>query len=126
MAKGTEVHRHRLGVAEQERRVGQQQHARQNQGAERIDVLERVEGDPAALPGGVVAERVRDKTMRRLVEGDGDDQRHDPDREVVKGDVQSGILTGSAGGPGYHVLMNASDRQGRHLRTARQTAARDR
>jgi len=35
----------------------------------------------------VVAERVRDKTMRGLVEGDGDDEGQYPDRQVVEGDV---------------------------------------
>ena len=68
--------------------MGQQQHPRQQHRAEGIDVLERIEADAAELLGGVVAEPVRDKGVRGLVKGDGDDQRQDPDRDVVKGDVQ--------------------------------------
>ena len=68
----------------------QQQDARQDHGAEGIDMLERIEADAAELQGGVVAEPVRDKAVRRLVEGDGDDERQHPDREVVEGDVQFG------------------------------------
>ena len=67
----------------------QQQHRRQHQRAEGIDVLERIEADPAELIGGVVAEPVRDKAVGGLMEGDGDDERQDPDRDVVEGDVQS-------------------------------------
>ena len=62
----------------------QQQHARQNHGAEGVDMLERIEADPAELPGGVVAEPVRHKAVRGLVEGDGDEERQHPDREVVE------------------------------------------
>jgi hypothetical protein len=50
-------------------------------------VLERIEADAAKLIRGVVAEPVRDKGVRRLVKGDGDDDRQDPDRDVVKRDV---------------------------------------
>ena len=48
-----------------------------------IDMLQRVEADPAELKGGVVAEPVRDKAVGGLVEGDGDDERQHPDRDVV-------------------------------------------
>ena len=41
------------------------------------------EGVEVGLPGGVVAEPVGDKGVRGLVEGDGDDQRENPDRYVV-------------------------------------------
>ena len=53
-------------------------------GAEGIDMLERIEADPAELLGGVVAEPVRDKGVGGLVEGDGDEERQDPDRDVIK------------------------------------------
>ena len=52
----------------------QQQQARQNHGPERIDMLERVEADPAKLPGGIVAELVCHKGVRGLVEGDGNEE----------------------------------------------------
>ena len=63
-------------------------------------MLERIETDAAALPGGVVAKMVRDKAVGRLMKGDGDDERQDPDRNGVKRAVggQSMILTGSVDG----------------------------
>src|ERR1700738_601072 len=51
-------------------------------------MFERIEADASQFPGGVVAKSVRDKAVRRLVEGDGDDEGDDPDRDVVEGDVQ--------------------------------------
>ena len=68
--------------------MGQQQHGRQQQGAERIDMLERIETDAAPLPGGVVAEMVRDKAVGGLMKGDGDDQRQHPDGYGIEGAVQ--------------------------------------
>ena len=65
----------------------EQQHARQDHGAERVDMPERIEADPAELPGGFVAEPMRDKGVSGLMEGDGDQERQHPDRDVVKGDV---------------------------------------
>ena len=62
----------------------QQQHARQNHGAERIDMLDRIEADPAKLPGGIVAEPVGHKGVRGLVEGDGDEEGEHPDRDGVQ------------------------------------------
>src|ERR1700687_466035 len=67
--------------------MGEQQHRRQYQGAERVDMLERIEADPAAVVGGVVAEGMRDEPVCGLMEGDGDDERQYPDRQVVEGDV---------------------------------------
>ena len=54
---------------------------------------ERIETDAAAFPGGVVAEMMRDKAVGRLVKGDGDDQRQDPDRNGVEGGIHVIILT---------------------------------
>ena len=54
-----------------------------------VDMLERIEADPAELPGGIVAEPMRDKAVRGLMEGDGDDERQYPDREAVERDVHS-------------------------------------
>jgi hypothetical protein len=53
--------------------VRQQQDGRHDQGAERIDVPQRVEADPALVPGGVVAEMMRDKAVGGFMKGDGDD-----------------------------------------------------
>ena len=49
------VHRHRLGPAEQDAGVGEQQQERQDDGPHRVDVGHRVEGDAAQHPGGGVA-----------------------------------------------------------------------
>ena len=65
----------------------QQQHAGKNDGAERIDMLERVEADPTKLQGGVVPEPVGHKGVRGLVEGDGDEEGEDPDGEVVQRNI---------------------------------------
>ena len=62
----------------------QQQYPGQNQGAEGVDMPERVETDPAEPEGGVVAKPVRDKAVRGLVKGNGDDEREHPDRDVVQ------------------------------------------
>ena len=62
----------------------QQQHARQDHRPERIDMLERIEADPAKLLGGVVAEPIGHKGVRGLVESDGDEERQDPDRYAVQ------------------------------------------
>lgn len=61
----------------------QQQNARQDQGTEGIDVFQRVEADPPKLPGGVVAEVVGDEAVGGLVEGNGNDEREHPDRDVI-------------------------------------------
>src|SRR5664279_3111375 len=57
---------------------------------------ERIEADAAEVEGGVVAQRVRDKAVGSLVEGDGDDERQCPDRQVVEGHVH-GCPDGSIG-----------------------------
>ena len=50
----------------------QQEDAGQDHRAEGVDMFQRIEGDAAELPGGAVAEQIGDKTVRRLMEGDGD------------------------------------------------------
>ncbi len=52
----------------------QQQHARQDHGPERVDVFDRIEADPAKLPGGIVAELVCHKGVSGLMEGDGNEE----------------------------------------------------
>jgi hypothetical protein len=47
-------------------------------------MLEGIEADPAELPGGIVAELVCHKGVSGLVEGDGDEERENPDRNVVQ------------------------------------------
>ena len=42
-------------------------------------MLERIEADAALFPGGVVAKMMRDKAVGRLMKGDGDDERQNPD-----------------------------------------------
>ena len=78
-----EIHRHRLGVAEQEGRVQEDQQARHEDRAERVDVLERIEGHAALLPGGAVAEAQGDEPVRGLVQRDGEDGRYDPGGDRV-------------------------------------------
>ncbi len=51
-------------------------------------MFQRIEGDAAELPGSAVAEQIGDKAVRRLMEGDGDQERQHPDGEAVEGDVQ--------------------------------------
>jgi hypothetical protein len=78
------VHGNRLGVAKKERDTKQQEHGRQHDRPERIDVLQGIEADPAQPPGRIVAEPVCDKAVRRLVQRDGQDDRHDPGRGGVE------------------------------------------
>jgi len=69
-----EIDRNRLGVTEQERRLQKNRSSRPGRqyGAERIDVLERIEADTAQAPGRIVAEQARHKAMGRFMEGDRD------------------------------------------------------
>jgi hypothetical protein len=46
----------------------EQQHRRQDQRAERVDMAERIEADPSELRGRVVAETLRDEGVRGFVE----------------------------------------------------------
>jgi hypothetical protein len=82
------IDRHRFGVAEQERCVRQQQQPRQQNGAERIDVFERIKTNAAQFPRSIVAEEARDEAMGGLVKRDRDEEREYPDRDVVEGDVE--------------------------------------
>jgi len=65
----------------------QQQHARKNHRAERINMFEGVETDAAELPGSVVAKLVCHEGMRSLVEGNGDQERENPDRDGVQRNI---------------------------------------
>ena len=79
MAQGIEIDRHRLGIAEHHGRAHQQEQRRHQDGAEQVDVLQRIEGDAAQAIGGVVAQAVGDEAVRGLVQRDGDHDRQHPD-----------------------------------------------
>jgi hypothetical protein len=81
-AQRAEVHRHRLCVAEQKWRVRDHQQRWQKNCAERVDVLQRIEAHPALTPSRCV---LCDKTVRRLVKGDRDDEWNDPGRDLIEG-----------------------------------------
>ena len=79
-AQAGEVDGHRFGESEHHPPAGpNQKERRQKDGAERIDMLERVEGDPAQALCRVVAKPPGDPAVCRFVEGDGDQDRQDPD-----------------------------------------------
>ena len=81
MVQTREIDRHRLRIAEQKPRCHEQQR-RQDDRAERVDVFQRVECDPALAPSRVVAEPARDKAVRRLMERYREDDREDPGRRL--------------------------------------------
>src|SRR5271169_1311937 len=60
------------------------QQPREKNSPHRVDVLQRIEGDPAAAQSGVVAEAKRDKAVSRLVECNRDNRGKRPDRDRVK------------------------------------------
>ncbi len=76
MAEAPGVDRHRLGPAEHERdpadgqQLADQQDAGQEDGADPVDVPQRVERQPPGQLRRVVAERQRRVAVRRLVQGD--------------------------------------------------------
>jgi len=47
---------------------------------EGVDVLQWIEGNAAETPSRIVAAQVRNISVRRLMEGNGDDQRDNPGR----------------------------------------------
>ncbi len=69
-----EIHRHRLGVAEQKGRVDHQKQGREQHRAERIDMPQRIEGDASGPPGRVIAENMGHIAMRGFVQGNGQHQ----------------------------------------------------
>ena len=76
-------------LADEARRGGGvERDARQHQRSEGINMPERVGADAAELKGRVVPEPIRRKAMRRLVEGNGEQEWQNPDGDVVKRDVQ--------------------------------------
>ena len=52
--------------------MGKQQHCRQDDRAEGIDMAQRIQRDPAALIGGVVAQPIGGKPVGRLMQGNGE------------------------------------------------------
>ena len=47
-------------------------------------MFERIEADPAELPGGIVAQPVGDKSVGGLMKGDRNQDREHPNRDGVK------------------------------------------
>ena len=85
LAKRSKIDGHWFGITEQEWRMQQQQNARQQDRAEWIDVLQRIEADASKPPCGVVAKKMRDEAMRRFMKGDSEDHRDGPDRCQIDG-----------------------------------------
>ena len=79
MVQPGEIDRHGLRVAEQKTRAHEEQR-RQKDGAERVDMLQRVEGDTPCPPGRIVAQMPGDKSVRRLVKCHGENNREHPGR----------------------------------------------
>jgi hypothetical protein len=69
IAKRPEINRHRFGVTKQKRRVHQQQHRRQQYRADGVKVLPRIETYPSQPPRGIVAKKVSNKAVSRLMKG---------------------------------------------------------
>ena len=59
MAQGAKIDRHRLGIAEQKRCSHEQKHGRHYDGAEQIDVLQRIQAHPPKPPSRVITQLVR-------------------------------------------------------------------
>ena len=82
IAQAREVHRYGLRPTEEKSRVTDQQQQRQDHAAERIDVRQRVQSQPAGALRGVVAERVGRVAVRDFVEDHGDENGKDPKRDL--------------------------------------------
>ena len=82
VAKATVIDRNRLGPAEH-RSVADGQKHWQDHRPERIDVADRIEGQAAFALGGRIAELPGDEAVSDLVEDDRNDERHEPDRDLV-------------------------------------------
>jgi len=86
LAQAAEIDRHRLGPSEQdpgaaEKRAQCQNASRHEQGAHRVDMLDRVERDAPGQMRGGIAKVPCDIAMRRLVQGDREQHRDGPDRK---------------------------------------------
>ena len=77
------IDRHRLGVAEQEWRVQQQQHAGNRMVPNGSMCLTGLKLTRPSRQARVVAEKMRDEAVRGFMERDGDDHRDDPDRREI-------------------------------------------
>ena len=77
-----EVDRNRFCVAKQKSGIGEDQHKRQNNRAERIDVLKWIEREPPGIFCRIVAEMQRNISMRRLMQRDGENDRNDKQRDL--------------------------------------------
>src|SRR4029077_88837 len=73
-----------LGVTKQDRRTHYEQKRRQQNGSKRVNVLERIEADPAEAPRRIVAAQPRDVSVRRFMERNGNNQGDDPGRGRIE------------------------------------------
>ena len=82
------VDRHGDGLRPAEHgRAGQREHDRHHDRAERVDVLERIEGEPPCPLGGVVAAPEGHHTVAHLVEHHGGDEHEEEDQRLLVEDV---------------------------------------
>ena len=56
VAQGGKIDGHRFGISKQKRSAQQEEHCRHHQGAEGVDVLQRIEAHAPQAPGGRVAQ----------------------------------------------------------------------
>jgi hypothetical protein len=78
--KAPKFDRHRLGIAEQKRCSHEQKHGRHYDGAEQIDVLQRIQAHPPKPPSRVITQLVRHEAVRAFVQRDGNQNRENPGR----------------------------------------------
>ncbi|MEJ2015317.1 MAG: hypothetical protein P8X61_06785 [Limibacillus sp.] len=69
---------HRLGPSEDQREAQQDQEARYHDGAEKVDMAERIEADAVLPLGRIVAQFPGDIAVSGLVQGDGEDKGQHP------------------------------------------------
>ena len=93
VAKPRWIDRHGLREAEDEGRADGDEHARQQDRAHRVHVLDRIERDPAEPFRRVVAELERRPAVRGLVERDGEQHRYHPDRYGEEPGLDHGGVT---------------------------------
>ncbi len=86
MAQAVDGHGNGLGPAE-DGRAGQREDHRHNDRAERVDVLERIQGEPAGTLGRVVAAPESDHAVADLVEHHGGDEHDEEDQCLLVEDV---------------------------------------
>ena len=74
------IDRHRLGVSEQKWSAQKQQDCRHQDRADRVDVLERVDGHSPQAKRGVIPQPMGYEAVCRFVQGDRENNRQHPHR----------------------------------------------